>query len=500
MTNNSLFSKKLYWLLALLLFALGLGIRLVDFNDLPLDFHPTRQLFSALKARGIYYQDAPNIPDWQREMAVRQWKAQATIEPEIVEHLAVYAYRLAGEVNLMFPRLFSITFWMLGGVFLFLAARRLASADGALLSLTFYLFLPYGIFASRSFQPDPLMVALIAGFIWAVDIWDEEKTWQWAILAGLFGGLAILVKTVAAFFIAGGALGILLGGIGFRKSLQKAQVWGIALLSILPTAAYFFYGVVVNGFLSRQFGGRFFPELLISPYFYLRWALKLNEVMGYLAVALSLLGLLLFMREKRAFLLGLWGGYVAYGLIFNYHFSTHDYYQLPFILVAALSLAALGEILSRALREQLLPRAAQLSATALMLFVVLATSWSVRTALRAVDYRPFAESYLEIGDLLRDQGSVVALSKDYGYRLDYWGWLRTTHWPSLGDLGYQEKRGNAQSFAQVFETRTNGRSFFLITDMEEWILQTDLQEYLAANYPLFAEGDGYLIFDLGEKK
>ena len=38
------------WALAFvlaLLFGLGLGIRLTDLTDLPLDFHPTRQLFSA---------------------------------------------------------------------------------------------------------------------------------------------------------------------------------------------------------------------------------------------------------------------------------------------------------------------------------------------------------------------------------------------------------------------------------------------------------------------
>ena len=41
------------------LFGIALAIRLYDLTDLPLDFHPTRQLVSIIKARGIYYQTHP---------------------------------------------------------------------------------------------------------------------------------------------------------------------------------------------------------------------------------------------------------------------------------------------------------------------------------------------------------------------------------------------------------------------------------------------------------
>ncbi len=63
---------------------LGLAIRLYDLTDLPLDFHPTRQLLSELKARGMYYQGSSALPDWQRRMAVQQWKSKAEVEPEVV--------------------------------------------------------------------------------------------------------------------------------------------------------------------------------------------------------------------------------------------------------------------------------------------------------------------------------------------------------------------------------------------------------------------------------
>ncbi|OQX65000.1 MAG: hypothetical protein B5M51_02035 [Anaerolinea sp. 4484_236] len=493
MNQKPYLPKTLYWLFVILIFLGGLWIRLIDLDDLPLDFHPTRQLFSALKARGIYYQTAPNIPDWQREMAIQQWKRQATIEPEIVEHLAVFAYRRAGEANLVFPRLFSIAFWMIGGIFIFLAAKRLVSPDGALLSLSFYLFLPYGVYASRSFQPDPLMVMLIAAFIWALAAWQDERGWRWAILTGLFGGMAILVKMVAIFFVAGGAAMVVLRAESLKRAVKNAQIWVIAILSLLPTALYFAYGILLNGFLTEQFGGRFFPALLLSPSFYLRWGLKLDAVIGYLGITFAILGLLSFPKKKNGVLVGLWGGYILYGLYFNYHFSTHDYYQLPFILVAALSLAPLGEMLASRVSKGFFSRFIFTTAWTLAL---LGAAWTAYTQLRAIDYRPQAQTYREIGNTLRDEGRVVALSKDYGYRLNYWGWLDTVHFPSAGDIWYQEKRGKTQDFTEIFTSHVQGRDFFLVTDLEEWENFPELQEHLFAHYPLLAKGENYLIFDL----
>ena len=496
MKNTSIFPKPLYWIFAVAIFIGAVALRMVDINDLPLDFHPTRQLFSALKARGIYYQTAPNIPNWQREMAVDQWKLQATIEPEIVENLAVFAYKIKGTDDLALPRIFSIIFWVVSALFVFLTARKLSSPDGALIALSFYLFLPYGVYASRSFQPDPLMMLLLAGFIWALANWSDAEEWRWTILTGLFGGAAILVKMVAVFFVAGAAGGAVLKRHHLKNALRDIRVWSIAILSLLPIALYLFYGIVIDGFLSRQFGGRFLPELLVTPSFYLRWGLNLNDVVGFLVIALAPLGLLLFPRSKNGMLRGLWIGYIACGLYFNYHFSTHDYYQIPFILIAALSLAPLGEMFSKTVRTRRkgwLPTLLFLCAWTL---VLLAAAWTARTELRATDYRPLASTYREIGDQLRDEGKTVALTEDYAYRLNYWGWLNVTHFPSAGDLWYQEKRGDPQKFDDVFEKNTKNRDFFLVTDFDEWEKQDDLREYLTEHYPLYAEDDAYLIFDL----
>ena len=56
MSQTSFFSSRAARTLALaILFGAALAIRLYDLTDLPLDFHPTRQLVSFIKARGYYY-------------------------------------------------------------------------------------------------------------------------------------------------------------------------------------------------------------------------------------------------------------------------------------------------------------------------------------------------------------------------------------------------------------------------------------------------------------
>ncbi len=48
--------RLLPWVMLFALLAAGFGVRMVNLKDPPLDFHPVRQLRSALIARGLYYQ------------------------------------------------------------------------------------------------------------------------------------------------------------------------------------------------------------------------------------------------------------------------------------------------------------------------------------------------------------------------------------------------------------------------------------------------------------
>jgi hypothetical protein len=495
----------------LILFGVALAIRIYDITDLPLDFHPTRQLFSAVKARGMYYEMLTDVPETQREFAIQQWKTKVTIEPEVLERLAAFIYQFTGE-QLWIPRLISALLWLVGGIFIYFLASDIISVDGAVLSLAFYLLLPYGIYASRSFQPDPLMVALIVAFWWLIYRWSDtplsqgegtgvRAKWKWAILAGLIGGLAIFVKFVAAFFVIGGALGTLLGRFKLRELVRNPQVWTMGVLGVLPGASWILYGKYSLGLFGGDLSGRFIPALLGDLVFYAQWQTKGVAVASSLGIMLGLLGIVLVREQApRMFLLGIWGAYLVFGFYFNYHISTHDYYSLPLIAIVAVSLAPFGAWFFSRLEEAVAffaDNAGRVRGVVFMilLFGILSTVWNVRNEMKSVNYRPQEAYWAEIGDALGSGVSVIALTEDYGNRLAYWGWQKATTWPSSGDLFQAQARGNQRDIDKLFAETAAQRSLFLVTDLEDFSKQADLQLHLE-NYPVLVQGDGYLIYDL----
>ncbi len=499
-TSRNLFTAK--WTFAFLLvflFGLGAFLRFSDLASPLLDFHPTRQLFSAIKARGLYYQTLRDAPAWQKDLAVRQFSGEATIEPPLMENLAAGLYVRFGQENTAYPRAISATAWLIAASFVFLLSKNIShSLPAAFASLAFFLFLPYAIPASRAFQPDPLMLMLVVIFWWSIEIWsrkspDFRSAWGWAILAGLAGGLAIFVKFPAVFFIAGGALGAILANSSLKQFWKHPTSWVIALLCLLPPAAYLYYGLFMNGFLGQQFGSRFYPELWSKPFFYLRWFLALSEVMNVLWAALAVLGWLVFSHKPaKVFLAALWISYFIYGFVFAHHISSHDYYSLPLIPIAALSLAPFAAEINSILSKKIQPsRYFQIITLVLLLITLSLTTIKQYLNLRNNDYRQQAASWAEIGDALGHQPGVVALITDYGYPLAYYGWQNVSIWPLPGGVG---------RFDEDFVLHTRKKAYFLITDFDEYNRQPDLQKELSENYPVLAQGSGYLIFDLKPPK
>jgi len=481
----------------ILLLILGLSIRLFDLTNPPLDFHPMRQLFSFQKARGMYYQYRTDFPAAQRQFAIQRWKASPAIEPEFFERVVAFTYRFTGE-QIWVARAYSSLFWVIGAIFIFLLAREWTSANGALASTAFYLFLPYAVIASRSFQPDPLMVMLIVIFWWAVFRWTKNPTsYAWALVAGLFGGLAIFIKFVAAFFVIAGGLGATLGRESLRETIRRPQVYAMSALGILPGAAYLVYGVWISGYLGQQFGGRFMPALFLSPAYYLGWVGMINLIMGGIPILFAALGFY-FIRAKSTsrFLLGLWVGYAVFGFYFNYHISTHDYYSLPLIPLVALSLSPLFDFLDASLAQTELFKRAKIVPTLIVVVGLFFVIWNARATLKFNNYRGEPAIWAEISARVGKDARLVGLVQDYGTRLAYWGWRSTVAWPLSGDIYYHENRGAQFEFERAFADMASDKNYFIVTDFNELTKQPLLKERLYSKYPIAFSGEGYVIFDL----
>ncbi len=88
------------------------------------------------------------------------------------------------------------------------------------------------------------------------------------------------------------------------------------------------------------------------------------------------------------------------------------------------------------------------------------------------------------------------MTEDYGSRLAYWGWLDSATWPLAGDVAYHaDLRGAQDDFEERFNGLALKRDFFLVTLPDELDLQPLLSERLG-RYPIYAQGDGYVIYDL----
>jgi hypothetical protein len=497
--SPKLFSKS--WLLIALvavLFIGALGIRLYDLTDLPNDFYMVRQYRSLLIARGMYYAHLPTAPEWQHDIAVAQWKAEGLIEPPIMESLAALTYHFIGE-HIWVGRVYASLFWLAGGLAIWLLAKELSMWEGGIIALAYFLFLPFGVTASRAFMPDSLMTALIAWSLWALYRWEKRRTWKSAVLAGILTGSAILVKSVAVFPLLGAAAGLVLSRGSLKRILVDKQNWAVAAITALPTAIFYFYGLVIVGTLTDQFGLRFFPDLLKDPSFYGRWLFIAAGIVSFAAMFISLVGILLFrMNAPRFLLVGAWFGYIVFGFVFPYHFITHEYYHLPLIPIVAIGLIPVADFLVRqvALQKGWLPRTVFVG---LLLFGVAMKMWEARNSMATNNYRNEVPYWQDLGKLIGPDKSIVELSGDYGYRLAYFGWVSGSQWLTIADDALRALAGQTPpGFATTFAEQIKGKDLFVVTSPPEWENQTQLREYLTAHYPLIAQDqdNGYWIFDI----
>ena len=445
----------------------------------------------------MYYQTLTNVPAWQKALAIQFWKAQPIQEPEVMEHLAVISYQIAGGEYLWIPRLYSILFWLIGGLALFGLARAMVGTDGALVGTVFYLFETYGAIASRSFQPDPLMVMWIILGMWALYRWYRHPTWGWTAAAGVLCGVAIYIKAPAIFFIAGGMGGLLFGDRGLRKTVTDPKVWVLGFLALLPAVIYHILGTFILKFLgSGYYDLRIYPGMLTNPVSYIDWVSEINQVVGWPAFLVALLGtFFLASRRSRSLMAGLWIGYFAFGMVFIYFTTSHDYYHLPLIPIVAIGLAAAAQVMLERLRAMWRGPWPYLVALGLLAAWAGQQAYTVRSTLRNVDYRPEAAFWENLGNEIRSY-SVVGITQDYNGRIQYWGWDNIQYWPTTGDFAKSALTGGKENLTALFQQLTAGKQLFLVTDMGELDQQPGLKAILYDDYPIFDQGSGYIIFDL----
>ena len=290
-------------------------------------------------------------------------------------------------------------------------------------------------------------------------------------------------------------------------------MWMMAAIMVIPAFLFYFTGDRGNSTEYITNWSLDMLKLITSTDFYSRWLSFLGSLFGLTILFLSLAGTLLAAPRARALLIGLWAGYLLYGLFVPFQMYTHSYYHLQLTPIIALGLAPLAEAViakatagrvdaagGRVGTEGVVSRPGiasrlvwQAALVALTVAVVGYHSWVARSVLIAEDFRAEPAYWQTVGEAIPANANVIALTQDYGYRLMYYGWRRVDLWPLASGLA--EIRGNSINAEKTFAEFAADKDYFLVTSFNQLDKQPDLKKILDS-YPIAAQGDGFVLYDL----
>jgi hypothetical protein len=280
-----------------------------------------------------------------------------------------------------------------------------------------------------------------------------------------------------------------------RARISDACARNLRLIAILPVVAYFVWRIGADPTYAARVSTTFAPITPRRCRFLSGWARYVWMAFGPVIFVAAVAGALVVPAGPlRVVLRTMWPGYVAYGIFFNLHISTHPYYQtiaVPMVACSAGALAVWVSGLSARLEGWLgTTVAAGLIAGALVQGTFAPPPASTRIA-----------DYQAIGTAVEHSAQVVFLSEDWGTPLRYYGGLAGRYWPTrfeiqmyrpLGSRGLEDT--NAQNRWQAVSSAVGGARYFVVTDLDELSRQPDLKQLLSERFSLRTGTERYLVY------
>jgi len=200
-------------------FIVAAAVRLYNIDAAKLYFYATRPYYSFCIARHFYYEGTESIPDWKRDIAAINKEALDDKEPPLTEYLVSRIWRACRSENHWAPSFVCSIFWLIGGIFVFLIAKKYTTVVAAAIATAFYLLCPFGIVMSRSFQPESLMTMMFLAGIYTIFNYYEKPSTKRLFIMAIVSGLAILAKVLVIFPIWAAFIAAGICKKGFRKTI-----------------------------------------------------------------------------------------------------------------------------------------------------------------------------------------------------------------------------------------------------------------------------------------
>ncbi len=479
------------------MFVLGAVVRVYYLDESRVNGEHQYQL--ALIARQHFLEADRSIPDWRKSVVATANSRHRALELPVFPFVTSLGYRMLGRETLTLPRLMATFAWLAGGVFLFILIRRLASTDAAWMATAYFLFVPSSVQLSVSFLPDAPMVTLMVVSLLAIVLFFERPSSARLAAASVLSTAAILVKPVCIFPIAGGISGWALHG-GRSSGWQRRLGSGAALLvmSVSIGSIYYLVRIFRGDELAAQADVSFIPELLFHQSYWEGWLKSASWAVGFVPLILAILGLAAMRGgPRRAFAVGLWGGYVAYCLVFTYHIRFAGYYHLMLVPIVALSFAPLVPGFLRFIHETSGSWFGKALWASVILLVLVTVLRDTRNTFDAAGQFEPPRTAAEIGEIVRHSTKTAYLASYYGTPLEYYGELAGKYWPrSQSDWAPRAGEG-ARSVRERFSTLGFQPEYFIITDFRALRAhESELEAFLSQHCTLLAESPEYIIYDL----
>ena len=459
-------------------------------------FAPTREYTSAIIARAFYYVGNDNIVPWRQNIAALLKHRQPILEPPLTEYLVSLSYRIRGNEEISYARYFTGIFWLIGGIFIYKITRTLLSANAALFATAYYLFVPMGVIVSRSFQPEALMMMMYLISLYYIIVYFETLTKKHLFLAAILTGVTIFVRPMVIFALCAAFIGIAIHKKrSIRRVVDSSFIIFFAISMAIPFA-YYGYGILIADFMRWKVAHSFRPHLFVHWEYWKDWFDMGLDVAGHFGVIMALLGFL-FLRHSvaRTLVISLAIGYFIFGLVFNYHIMTHDYYHiqiLPLIgICASAFLVTIASTVTHAWNRRY-------SWVVVGFVLLLGLDFSYKEVRESL-YRPVFEApnvAREIGEIIKHNPRVVTDAYEYGLPLAYYGEFSGTWWPeTIEEPLYRHPNDKQYSLQARLDLLGFQPEYFVITNFGRFTrYHQDLKAYLEENCAVLSKTDEYLIY------
>jgi hypothetical protein len=494
--QSQVFRENSWWLKACLFMMLLLAA-LLRRDEIRAPGHLLdREYTSAIFARAYYFTNNNEVEDWRRDIAITTKNQQPILEPPLLEFLVSWIYRIMGREEIFYARYLTNAFWLIGGIFMFLIAGKLLSTDEAVVATGYYLFAPWGIVISRSFQPDSLMMMMFLISLYALVLYFEAPSTKRLLTAGILTAVTLLIRPLVIFAILCSFLAFSFHRNQSLKKLIDMPLVIFSTISLLPSAAYYGYGILFAGYMRWKISSSFMPFLLTKKDFWLGWFELIVDVAEFTPLLLAMAGFFLLRNAKvRYLIIGLAVAFVLFSVAFTYHIHTHPYYHIQLFPIIGLCIAPTVMIIIKSLLQAMQKYwwVPVLGAFLISLFIV---HREVRGSLYHERLENLAVAQ-EIGEIVHHSPHTVYVSFYYGVPLVYNGEFGGAPWPVKIEEEFYRRPGERELSVQE---RLDGLGFtpdyFVITNFDLYnYIHQDLRVYLEDNCSMLKETGAYLIYN-----